>query len=105
MEFLFNSRGEHIANLIGDQLHAPRGPNIGHMMKNEGILIDMTGHYLGEITQGNRLMYCRSSPYQSLNFGSYGNYGNAGDYGNPGNFGSVGVIGGYADVRATWIES
>jgi hypothetical protein len=101
--YLFDSRGQHIANLIGDQLHAPNGRNIGHLMKNQGIFIDMHGHYLGEIIAGNRLMYDRSSGYQSMNFGSYGDYGNAGNYGNPGNAGSIGSIGGHDDVDADWL--
>lgn len=103
MKFIFNSHGQHIANLIGDQLHAPSGQNIGHLVKNQGIFIDMQGRYLGEIVAGDRLMYNRSSGYQSTNFGNYGDYGNAGNYGNPGNAGSIGGVGGYDDVDANWL--
>jgi len=103
MKYLFNSCGEHIANLIGDQLHAPSGRNIGHLLKAPGIFIDMQGCYLGEIVQNDRLMYNQSSGYQSTNFGSYGDYGNAGNYGNPGNAGSIGGIAGYRDVDADWL--
>ena len=35
MEFLFNSKGKHIANLVNGQLHAPSGQNIGHYMPKE----------------------------------------------------------------------
>lgn len=103
MEYLFNSRGRHIANFVGQQLHAPTGENIGHYLSDQGVFIDMSGRYLGEIVQGNRLMFNRSSPYRSTNFGAYGNYGNAGNYGNPGNHGSIGTPGGYDDVEADWL--
>lgn len=99
MEFLFNSRGEHIANFVNGQLHAPSGQNVGHYLSNERIFIDMSGYYLGEIIHENRLMYKISSPYKSVNFGNYGNYGNVGNYGNPGNYGSIGLISGYRDIE------
>lgn len=103
MEFLFNSRGQHIANLVNGQLHAPTGENIGHFMQNQNIFIDMSGRYLGELIQGNRLMYNRTSPHRNVSYGSYGNYGNVGNYGNPGNYGSIGSIGGYEDVATPWL--
>ena len=103
MEFLFNSRGQHIANYVNGQLHAPTGQNIGHYKESEKVFIDMSGRYLGEIVQYNRLMYNRSSPYKSVNFGSYGNYGNVGNYGNPGNYGSISIIGGYEDIKTPWL--
>lgn len=102
MEFLFNIRGQHIANFVNGQLHAPTGENIGHYMANQDIFIDMSGRYLGEIVQQNRLMYNRSSPHRSVNYGSYGNVGN---YGNPGNYGNIGVIGGFEDIAAPWLRS
>jgi hypothetical protein len=58
----------------------------------------MQGKYLGEIVQGNRLMFNKTLPYLNVNFGSYGNYGNIGNYGNPRNYGSIGILGGYRDV-------
>lgn len=99
MEFLFNSRGEHIANFVNGQLHAPSGQNVGHYLANERIFIDMSGHYLGEIIHKNRLMYNLNSPYRSMNFGNCGNYGNVGNYGNPGNYGSIGLISGYRNIE------
>lgn len=99
MQFLFDSSGKHIANFVNGQLHAPAGKNIGHFLSNEGIFIDMSGRYLGEIVHKNRLMYNLNSPYRSMNFGIYGNYGNVGNYGNPGNYGSIGTIGGYRNVE------
>jgi hypothetical protein len=99
LKYLFNSKGEHIANFINGQLHSPTGNNIGHYLQRENIFIDMYGRYLGEIVHQNRLMYNVSSPYKSINFGSYGNYGNAGNYGNPGNYGSIGVIAGFTDIN------
>ena len=98
MHYLFNSKGQHIANFVNGQLHAPTGKNIGHYLENEKIFIDMHGRYLGEIVANDRLMRQRSSPYKSVNFGNYGNYGNVGNYGNPGNHGSIGSIGGYEDI-------
>ena len=97
MEYLFNSRGQHIANFVGEQLHAPTGENIGHYLSNQGFFIDMSGRYLGEIVHGHRLMFNRANPYRSTNFGAYGNYGN------PGNHGSIGTIGSYEDVEAEWL--
>lgn len=98
MEFLFNSRGQHIANKVNGHLHSTRGTNIGHFLENYNIFIDMRGRYLGEILYNNRLVYRTNSPYRSTNFGSYGNYGNVGNYGNPGNHGSIGLPGGYKDI-------
>ncbi|MBR0735138.1 hypothetical protein JQ595_41070 [Bradyrhizobium japonicum] len=98
MEYLFDSRGRHIANLVNGQLHAPSGQNIGHFLEAQAIFIDMRGRYLGEIISNNRLMYRENSPHRSTNFGNYGNYGNVGNYGNPGNFGSIGRIAGFSDI-------
>lgn len=104
MEYLFNIRGQHIANVVNGQLHAPSGQNIGHFLEKEGIFIDMHGRYLGEIVNGDRLLYNRASPHKAVNYGNHGNYGNAGNYGNPGNRGSIGAIGGYEDVEAHWLR-
>ena len=99
MEFLFNSKGKHIANFVNGQLHSPRGRNIGHYLEQYKIFIDMNGKYLGEIVHTNRLMYNRNSPYKNANYGIYGNYGNVGNYGNPGNCGSIEIISGYEDIN------
>jgi hypothetical protein len=103
MEYLFNSRGQHIANFVNGQLHAPTGQNVGHYLEEQGIFIDMYGRYLGEIVHENRLMYNRTSTHNSVNYGTYGNYGNVGNYGNPGNYGSIGTIGGYEDIATPWL--
>ncbi len=103
MTYLFDSRGRHIANLVGKQLHAPTGENIGHLLEGQEIFIDMQGRYLGEIVLTNRLLYNQSSLHRGISYGNYGNYGNAGNYGNPGNYGSVGLIGGFDDVEADWL--
>ena len=105
MEYLFNSRGKHIANEVDGQLHAPGGRNIGHYLENQRIFIDMRGRYIGEIIMDDRLMRQRSSPYKSVNFGIHGNYGNVGNYGNPGNHGSIGSIGGYEDIQEDLLTS
>lgn len=98
MQYLFDSWGNHIANFVGDQLHAPSGKNIGHFLKDEGFFIDMQGRYLGEIVEENRLM--RRDGYPSMNWGAYGNYGNVGNFGNPGNFGNIGMVPGYSNLPA-----
>lgn len=98
MKYLFDSRGRHIANFVNGQLHATNGPNIGHYLEDQGIFIDMSGRYLGEILYENRLLYRNNSPHRSVNYGNYGNYGNVGNYGNPGNSGSIGSVGGFSDV-------
>jgi hypothetical protein len=99
--FLWDSRGRHIANLVDGHLHSPRGLNIGHEAE-EGIFIDMRGRYLGEIVNDDRLLYNRSSPYRSTNYGVYGNVGNVGNAGNPGNAGAIGLPAGFSDVEITW---
>lgn len=57
MKYLFDSTGRHVANLVNGQLHAPTGENIGHLLPDHGIFIDMSGRYLGEIVYNDRLMY------------------------------------------------
>lgn len=104
MKFLFNQRGQHIANFVNNQLHHPHGRNIGHFLPDHDIFIDMNGRYLGEIIHDNRLMSRRNSPYKTTNFGIYGNYGNVGNYGNPGNHGSIGTIGGFEDIDPTRLD-
>lgn len=99
MERLFNSRGKHIANFSNGQLYSPHGQNIGHLLDDRGIFIDMHGHYLGEIVASDRLMRKRNSPYKNMNFGNRGNHGNIGNHGNPGNRGAIGRIAGYEDVE------
>jgi len=103
MQYLFNSRGQHIANFVNGQLHAPGGANIGHFMDQQGFFIDMHGRYLGEIVRENRLLYRTGNPHRSTNFGNYGNYGNVGNYGNPGNYGSIGTLGGFRDIETPWL--
>jgi len=103
MQFLFNSKGTHIANFVNGHLHAPTGQNIGHYLEAHGIFIDMNGRYLGEIIQNNRLMYRQGNSHKSINYGTYGNYGNVGNYGNPGNHGNIGTIGGFENIETPWI--
>ncbi len=98
MKFLFNSKGQHIANEVNGQLHAPTGQNIGHYMPTLGFYIDMRGYYLGEIVFENRLLYRLNNGYQNVSYGNYGNYGNVGNYGNPGNYGSIGQVAGFNDI-------
>lgn len=103
MNFLFDSNGRHIANLVNGQLHSPYGNNVGHFLSSYNILIDMHGRYLGEIIYNDRLMYNTSSSYLSVNYGNHGNYGNVGNYGNPGNHGNIGTISGYRNIETPWL--
>ncbi|TCM68068.1 hypothetical protein EC844_10650 [Acinetobacter calcoaceticus] len=105
MQFLFNSKGQHVANLVNHQLHSPDGHNIGHLSVQEGVFIDLNGRYLGEIVLNNRLLYNSISPFKTSSFAVKGNYGNAGSFGNPGSFGSIGMLGGYQDIEAGWLSS
>jgi len=104
MKYLFNSSAAHIANLVGDRLHAPSGESISRYIPDSQIFIDMSGRCLAEILSDNRLMFDVGSPYGSTNFWNYGNHGNAGNYRNPGNSSSIGIVDGFRDVAADWIE-
>ncbi len=104
MKYLFDSKGQHIANLVNGQLHAPTGQNIGHFMPSLGIFIDRKGYYLGEMVKENRLLYRVNHPYQHVCYGSYGDYGNVGNYGNPGNYGSIGQIPGFRDIEKSRLQ-
>ncbi len=104
MKYLFNTKGQHIANFVNGRLYAPTGQNIGHFLEREAIFIDMDGSYLGEIVLENRLLQSTSSANKSANYGSRGNFGDAGNYGNPGNYGSIGIIGGFDEVSADWLK-
>lgn len=95
---LYNSRGEHIANMVNQHLHAPSGSNIGHYLEQQRIFIDMRGRYLGEIMADDRLLVRKSSPHRNTNFGVRGNAGNVGNYGNPGRRGNMAMPAGYEDV-------
>ncbi|MBE5991352.1 MAG: hypothetical protein E7247_03025 [Paenibacillaceae bacterium] len=98
MKDLHDMNGKHIANFVNGQLHNVRGKNIGHYLEREQIFIDMHGRYLGEIVNGNRLLYYKASPYMNTNFGVYGNYSNIGNYGNYGNIGHTSFAG-YVNVE------
>jgi len=98
MNDLHDMNGKHFANFVNGQLHNVQGKNIGHYLEREQIFIDMHGRYLGELVDGNRLLYYKSSSYINTNFGVYGNYGNIGNYGNYGNIGRT-AFAGYVDVE------
>ncbi len=95
MTRLYNSSGYHIANLVNGRLHAPTGENIGRQV-DSGDLVDISGNYLGEIVDENRLMK-RLGRGVSGCFGNAGTAGSIGNHGNPGNIGAT-TIGGYDDV-------
>jgi hypothetical protein len=100
--YLFDSRGRHIANWVSDQLHSPRGENVGHWNDVNKLFFDMRGKYLGEIFDENRLLFNKTSGWLGTNWGNYGNYGSVGSYGNPGSIGAIGMPGGWKDVDASW---
>ncbi len=95
---LHDSYGKHIANFLDGQLYNTNGYNIGHYLAKEKIFIDMNGRYLGEIVDGNRLLYNDCSLNKTIMFGVYGDYGFIGNYGNYGNIGAL-LFPGYSDVR------
>jgi hypothetical protein len=95
MERLFNSRGEHIANLVNDLLYSPSGQNIGRRT-DSGDLVNLNGSYVGEIVHSNRLLK-RSGHGSSGSRGNAGTTGNVGNFGNPGNIGTMNTAG-YEDV-------
>ena len=104
MQFLFDSRGRHIANEVSGRLHAPAGQHVGHFMATLGVFVDLQGHYLGEIVRANRLMVKSRSPHRTADFCVYGDYGTAGSFGTPTSPGKVGAIAGHADVPVDRLE-
>ena len=104
MQFLFDSRGRHVANEVNGHLHSPAGKNIGHFLATLGVFIDLEGRYLGEVVRANRLMANRRSPHREAAFCVHGDYGDAGNYGSPRSLRSVGKVAGHDDVPADRLE-
>jgi hypothetical protein len=104
MQFLFDSRGRHVANEVNGRLHSPTGKNVGHLLTKLGVFVDLEGRYLGEVVQANRLMENRRSPHKATAFCCNGDYGDAGNYGSPGSPGSVGKVAGHTDVKADRLQ-
>ena len=100
MRFLFDRRGQHIAIELEAELYSPMGSHVGHYLPDEGIFIDTSGRYLGEVLYGNRLVFNRHSPFRDSDFGNRSHHGNVGNYGNPGNRGAVSLPWGYEDIDA-----
>ncbi len=98
MKRYYDQQGHHIANEVNGRLYAPSGANIGRYIENAGVFVDISGRYLGEVVNGDRLLSNRSSGYRSTNFGNAGNAGSIGNAGNPGNAGSIGSIGGFENI-------
>jgi len=57
LEFLFDSKGRHIATLVDRHIHDVSGTCIGYRHPELGIFVDLEGRYLGEVAFGDRLMY------------------------------------------------
>ena len=98
MRYLYNRRGDHIANDVDGELHSPTGTNLGHYLEEERIFIDADGDYVGEVLYENRLVFYRNSPFRNANFGNRGNHGHVGNYGSQGNRGAVSLPSGYEDI-------
>jgi hypothetical protein len=98
MQLLFDRRGNYIAYVDCGRLHSLAGTNIGHFVRPEGVFIDQSGRYLGEVVLGNRLMSRTHSPHRDRQFAVGGVFGNGGRYGNPGSVGPAGRVAGYKDV-------
>jgi hypothetical protein len=100
MQLLFDSHGTFIASEEGGRLHSRIGHNIGHYRSAERIFIDLSGHYLGEVILGNRLLRQRRSQYRNIGFAVQGAYSGIGVIADPGNAGIMEPMDGYADVAA-----
>ncbi len=98
MEYLFNSKGKHIANFVNGKLHAPTGENIGHYRRDEQIFIDMRGRYLGEIVRSNRLLFNRRNQHESITYSTSGTHSSAGVFSDLGTISSIGSLSGYEDI-------
>ncbi len=98
MHYLFNSRGRYIALWVGNQLYTPSGKHIGHYLRSKAIFVDHSGHYLGEVVRGNRLMLKRSSPFRGVDFGRQQKLKQIGQQGQPDHLGYVEVPHIYEDV-------
>jgi len=99
--FLFNGEGTHIANVVKGQLYLPDGAHVGSYQEEKKIFVDLSGHYLGELLYGNRLLCNQFSPYRHERYvpgDKYNELSNIGNYGDPGKESSIGTIDGYEDV-------
>lgn len=99
MARLFDSRGNHIANVEAGRLYTTAGSNIGRVIEPFGIYVDISGSYLGELLAGNRLVSNRASGYRTTNFGNVESTENIATAGSPGNYGSFDLPGGYQDIE------
>lgn len=68
LEFLFDSKGRHIATLVDRHIHDVSGACIGYRHPELGIFVDPVGRYLGEIAFGDRLMYNLLSMHCTASF-------------------------------------
>lgn len=105
MQYLFNTKGMHIANLIYAKLYAPTGEHIGHYLEKEKIVIDIKGRYLGEIIQQDRLLSNQVSPLRYSQHPALGNHGAVGQYGQAGQSGHFNMGQAYQDVATPWLKS
>lgn len=105
MQYLFNSKGQHIANLRQEKLYAPTGENIGHYLEKEKIVIDVKGRYLGEIIQDNRLVVNPVSPLRYSQHAALGNHGQGGQFGYAGQHGQLNFGQAYQDVVTPWMKA
>jgi hypothetical protein len=102
MQYLFDSRGQHIATFSGEQLYAPTGENIGHYQQADDMFIDTSGNYLGEVVGTDRLLYNYSSSYRWTKYGTHGYARDTCNCGTPGANAAISLPVGYGDVKVDW---
>lgn len=93
MRWLYNSGGQPIAYVDGENVFSSSGRFVGRLSGNEV----WHGAYIGEIVNGDRLL---RRTYSSTTIrGIPGIPGTPGIPGRPGNIGVIGIPGGYEDVN------
>ena len=81
VRYLFDSHGNYIAFLVEDRLYsATTDLHIGRYYPDVNAFSDLVGVYLGEIVDGNRLVYNKFSPSLLTNFGSLVHQGSYSHY-------------------------
>ncbi|MGE5548924.1 MAG: hypothetical protein ACM3ZC_00130 [Bacteroidota bacterium] len=70
MNFLYDSRGQHVASEVNGLLYTAAGRNIGRYLDKYGVFVDLEGRYLGEILCINRLVQDRNSRYRGMSLGA-----------------------------------
>lgn len=105
MNYLFDSRGHHIAPLMNRQLYNRHGKNVGQYLPQYGVFVDLDGRYLGETVCRDRLMYNLLSPYCTTNFGVQRGYERKlRPLAVPGDCEPIGRVGGHLDLKSAQLD-